>query len=104
MYLWLCCVLSVKRVCSAVVGLKSCFISSLCIYGDVVLFIIDAARGHVGAKDRTPEIDISEIGVDFQWHFPADFPKGLSLVQWTVTGMSNLILRGNFQRMMICDV
>ena len=28
---------------------------------------------HLGAKDSTPEIDTSEIIVDFQWHFPMDF-------------------------------
>ena len=27
----------------------------------------------IGAKDCTPEIDTSEIIVDFQWHFPIDF-------------------------------
>ena len=27
----------------------------------------------VGAKDRTPEIDTSEIIVDVQWHVPMDF-------------------------------
>ena len=33
----------------------------------------DALR--IGAKDRTPEIDTSEIIVDLQWHVPMD-------VQW----------------------
>ena len=54
----------------------------------------------LGAKYCTPEIDTSEIIVDFQCHFPMDFqwhfpttchlsvlfPKGLSLVQWICTG------------------
>ena len=55
----------------------------------------------LGAKDCTPEIDTSEIIMDFPWHFPMDvqwhfpiyfhlsvvFSKGLPLVQWMFTGI-----------------
>ena len=59
-----------------------------------------------GAKYCTPEIDTSEIIVDFQWHFPTYchssvvLSKGLSLVQWIFTGIVKWtfsdILQGNF--------
>ena len=34
--------------------------------GDVLVSLL-------GATDCTPEIDTSEIMLDFQWHFPMDF-------------------------------
>ena len=37
-------------------------------------------RGRVGAKDRAPEIDASEIIADFQWHFPMGCSFLLDLV------------------------
>ena len=66
----------------------------------------------LGAKDCTPEIDTSEIIVDFQWHFPMDFEwhfqtefhipvvfsKGLSHVQWSFTGNVPWMFNGIFQR------
>ena len=69
-------------------------------------------RSHLGAKYCTPEIDTSEIIVDFQWHFPMDlqwyFPKdchlsavfsqGLSPYQWIFTGKFKWIVRGISQR------
>ena len=48
----------------------------------------------LGAEDCTPQINTSEIIVDFQWHFPAEVhlpvvvSKGSSLVQWIVTRIS----------------
>ena len=50
-----------------------------------------------------PELNASEIAVDFQWHFPMDFQgfspegfhmsvvwsKGLSLSQWSLLEMCN---------------
>ena len=56
----------------------------------------DLACAKSGTKYCTPEIDTSEIIVDFQWHFQMDFQwhfptkcnlsvvfsKGLSLCQW----------------------
>ena len=62
----------------------------------------------LGAKDCTPEINTSEIIVDFQWHFPMDFqwcfptefrlsmafPEGLSLAQWIFTGIVLCIFSG----------
>ena len=61
--------------------------------------------GPLGPTYCTPEIDNSEIIVDFQGHFPMDvqwyfptkfhlsvvFPKGLSLSQWFVTGNCRFI-------------
>ena len=42
----------------------------------------------LGAKDRTPEFDTSEIIADFQWRSPKGFPaacsNGLSSCQWRV--------------------
>ena len=65
----------------------------------------------VGANYYTPEINTSEIMVDFQWHFPMDFqwhfptkfhlsvvfPKGLSLSQWIFAGVVQWILSGIYQ-------
>ena len=57
----------------------------------------------MGARDCTPEIDTSEIIVDFQWHcptefhFPAVFSKGWSLVQRILTGIVQWIFSGVFQ-------
>ena len=65
----------------------------------------------LGAKDCTPEIDTSEIIVDFQWHFPMDcqwhFPpefhlsvvlsNGLSLVHWICSAIVQWIVSGVFQ-------
>ena len=59
-----------------------------------------ARRGSLGTKDCTPEIDTSELIVDFQLHFPMDvqwrcptdvhlsvvFSEGLPLSQWMFTG------------------
>ena len=54
----------------------------------------------IGAKDCTPEINTSEIILDFQWHFPMDcqwhFPTEFhwsavfseALVQWIFTRIS----------------
>ena len=39
--------------------------------------------GSLGAKDRRPEIDTSEVFVDFQWHVPADF-------QWIIFATSGV--------------
>ena len=50
----------------------------------------------MGTTACTPEIDTSEIFVDFQWHVPTDskwyFPKGSSLFS------------GMFQRIVTCPV
>ena len=65
----------------------------------------------LGAKDYTPEINASEIILDFQWHFPMDFQlhfptefhlsvvvsKGLSLVQWIFIGICHWIFRDILQ-------
>ena len=70
---------------------------------------LDLSDVTLGAKDCKPEIDTSEIIVDFQWHFPMDchshfptdfylsvvFSKGLPLfqlifngsVKWTFSGI-----------------
>ena len=66
----------------------------------------------LGARDCTPEINSSEIIVDFQWHFPMDgewhvptdfhvsevFSEGLSLVLWILTGIVRWTFSGIFQR------
>ena len=73
----------------------------------------------IGAKDCSPEINISEIIVDlqqwhspmdFQWHFPTEFhlsmvfPEGLSLSQWIFTVIILWIVSGIFQWNFIwCD-
>ena len=76
------------------------------IYICVCLYVLpcrQAALPQLGEKYRTPEIDASEIDVDFRCHFPMDvqwhFPtrvylsavcsKGLSLPQWTSTETSD---------------
>ena len=65
----------------------------------------------LGAEDRTPEINTSEIIVDFQLHVPMDvqwqFPtqrhlsavcsKGMSLSQWIVAGIVQWIVSGILQ-------
>ena len=66
----------------------------------------------LGAKDFTPEINTSEIIVDFQWHFPTDcqwyFPteshfsavlsKGLPLPGWMFTGIVQWTFGDIFQQ------
>ena len=34
------------------------------------------------AKDYTPEVDTSEITVDFQWRFPVDFSGTPNIISW----------------------
>ena len=78
---------------------------------------IPVKRVTLGAKDCTPEIDTSEIIVDFQWHFPmicqwhfptefrcsVVFSKGLSLSQWILTGIVQWIFTGIVQWISFCD-
>ena len=76
--------------------------------------ISGATAPRAGAKSSTPEIDISEIIVDvqwhvamnFQWHVPKDlhcstvYSKGLSLSQWICAEHfqwnSVVFFKGNF--------
>ena len=57
----------------------------------------------IGAKDCTPEIVTSEIIVDFQWHFQMEFhlsvvcSKGLTLLQWIITGSVQWTFSGLFE-------
>ena len=61
-----------------------------------------AAEQCVGAN-YTPEINTSEVTVDFQWHVPRNchlsvvFPQGLSLVQWIRIGIAQCIFSGLVQ-------
>ena len=73
----------------------------------------EAAAEAVGLEANycTPEINTSEIIVDFQWHFPVAcrwqcptefhfsvvLSKGLSLVQWVFTGSVHWNFRGIIQ-------
>ena len=56
-----------------------------------------------GAKYCTPEINSSEVIVEFQRHFQTNrhcsmaFPKGLSLSQWIVTGIVQWMFSVVFQ-------
>ena len=60
--------------------------------------------GLLGAKYCTPEINTSEIIVDFQSRFPMDFhlslvcSKGLSLFQWISSGLFQRTFSGIFKQ------
>ena len=51
--------------------------------------------GLTGAKDCTPEVDTSEIVVDFRWYFPTDllvaFSDRISLSLWHVPKFKGLV-------------
>ena len=76
-----------------------------------------ARRLKKGQKKCPPEIDTSEIVVDFQWHSPTDFQqhfpttfhvsavcsKGLSLFQRVCTGIVQWTFSGIFLWIYFCD-
>ena len=73
---------------------------------DVCVYDINRTVSTWGKTIRAREADTSEIVADFRGRFqkevilcPVVVPKGLSLVQWIVTGIPQWIFGGVFERM-----